>query len=181
MPDTKLPIGWERHTLSELAHVQTGLAKGKEVNGSSVSLPYLRVANVQDGHVDLSTVKEITVSLSDAKRYSLQTNDVLFTEGGDFDKLGRGTVWYGQIEPCLHQNHVFAVRPKPERLIPEFLAYQASSEYGRRYFQLSSKQSTNLASINSTQLKPFLFSRRLFASSTVLSRFYKPGMVRSRN
>jgi type I restriction enzyme S subunit len=35
------------------------------------------------------------------------------------------------------------------------LAFQAACEYGRRYFQLSSKQSTNLASINSTQLKQF--------------------------
>ena len=76
-------------------------------------------------------------------------------KGGDFDKLGRGTVWQGQIVPCLHQNHVFAVRPKVSLLLPEFLAYQAASEYGRRYFQLSSKQSTNLASINSTQLKAF--------------------------
>ena len=89
----------------------------------------------------------------------IQTNDVLFTEGGDFDKLGRGTVWYGQIEPCLHQNHVFAVRPKPKRLIPEFLAYQASCEYGRRYFQLSSKQSTNLASIRSARYRHWRFSR----------------------
>src|SRR3546814_607839 len=42
-----------------------------------------------------------------------------------------------------------------DRLLPQFLAFQAASQYGRRYFQLSSKQSTNLASINSTQLKQF--------------------------
>jgi type I restriction enzyme S subunit len=155
MRNVKAPEGWTYRPLSDLADVQTGIAKGKEVNGSAVSLPYLRVANVQDGHVDLSTIKEILVSSSEVDRYSLQANDVLFTEGGDFDKLGRGTVWYGQIQPCLHQNHIFAVRPHPNQLVPEFLAYQASSDYGRRYFQLSSKQSTNLASINSTQLKAF--------------------------
>jgi type I restriction enzyme S subunit len=64
-------------------------------------------------------------------------------------------VWQGQIDPCLHQNHVFAVRPNAEILLPEFLAYVASSMAGRRYFTLCSKQSTNLASINSTQLKQF--------------------------
>ena len=120
-----------------------------------MTLPYLRVANVQDGHVDLSVIKEITLKPAEVDRYSLRKGDVLFTEGGDFDKLGRGTVWNGEIEPCLHQNHVFAVRPNPSRLLPEFLAFQAASQYGRRYFQLSSKQSTNLASINSTQLKQF--------------------------
>jgi len=149
------PVAWKKTALDHVAEVQTGIAKGKPINGAAVTVPYLRVANVQDGHVDLSVMKEISLKPSEVDRYSLRKGDVLFTEGGDFDKLGRGTVWNGEIEPCLHQNHVFAVRPKPDRLLPEFLAFQAASQYGRRYFQLSSKQSTNLASINSTQLKQF--------------------------
>lgn len=155
MPKSAPPVGWRKTALDHVADVQTGIAKGKAINGATVTLPYLRVANVQDGHVDLSIMKEITLKPSEVGRYSLRKGDVLFTEGGDFDKLGRGTVWNGEIEPCLHQNHVFAVRPNPDWLLPEFLAFQAASEYGRRYFQLSSKQSTNLASINSTQLKQF--------------------------
>lgn len=151
----KTPKGWMQVPLALLSTVQTGIAKGKLVVNSPVSLPYLRVANVQDGRVDLTVIKNMTVSRADITRYSLRYGDVLFTEGGDFDKLGRGTVWRGQIEPCLHQNHVFAVRPDPTLLLPEFLAFQAASDYGRRYFQLSAKQSTNLASINSTQLKDF--------------------------
>lgn len=149
-----LPRGWKQARLEDVATVQTGLAKGKSVAGNSLELPYLRVANVQDGFVDLSVVKTVVVSASDAERYKLRAGDVLFTEGGDFDKLGRGTVWNGQIANCLHQNHVFAVRPDP-KLLPEYLAALASSPAGRRYFQLSSKQSTNLASINSSQLKAF--------------------------
>lgn len=149
------PEGWTLVPLSEVATVQTGLAMGKTVNGEALELPYLRVANVQDGHLDLEVIKTVTVSPSDVDRFSLQPGDVLFTEGGDFDKLGRGTVWRGEIPNCLHQNHVFAVRPSPSKLLPEFLAALASSAHGRRYFQLSSKQSTNLASINSTQLKEF--------------------------
>jgi type I restriction enzyme S subunit len=141
--------------LSEVATVQTGLAMGKAVNGEALELPYLRVANVQDGHLDLEVIKKVAVSRRDVDRFSLQPGDVLFTEGGDFDKLGRGTVWRGEIPICLHQNHVFAVRPSPSKLLPDFLAALASSAHGRRYFQLSSKQSTNLASINSTQLKEF--------------------------
>jgi type I restriction enzyme S subunit len=141
--------------LSKVGTVQTGLAKGKVANGEALELPYLRVANVQDGHLDLRVIKTVTVSAKDAPRFSLQPGDVLFTDGGDFDKLGRGTVWHGEIPNCLHQNHVFTVRPSPSKLLPEFLAALASSAHGRRYFQLSSKQSTNLASINSTQLKEF--------------------------
>ena len=50
----KLPRNWQKAPLSLLADVQTGIAKGKRVKGSPISLPYLRVANVQDGYVDLS-------------------------------------------------------------------------------------------------------------------------------
>lgn len=118
-------------------------------------LPYLMVANVQDGFLNLDEIKEIEVSAEQVERYSLVDGDVLFTEGGDYDKLGRGTVWQGEIKNCLHQNHIFVVRPHAEVLNPYFLSYQAGSRYGKQYFLKCSKQTTNLASINSAQLKGF--------------------------
>lgn len=149
-----MPEGWRIVVLSKLALVQTGVAKGKPaLNG--VELPYLRVANVQDGRVDLSEIKTITVDAAKIERYSLRRGDVLFTEGGDADKLGRGCVWHAQIDPCLHQNHVFAVRTDRNLLRPEFLACWAASPRGKEYFLNCAKQTTNLASINSTQLKAF--------------------------
>ena len=98
-------------------------------------------------------MKSLVVEASSVDRFRLRPGDVLFTEGGDADKLGRGCVWRGQIDPCLHQNHVFAVRPETERLRPEFLAMWAASPTGKAYFLDCAKQTTNLASINSTQLK----------------------------
>lgn len=149
-----IPDHWSVVPLSEVAFVQTGIAKGKTVERGT-AIPYLRVANVQDGHVDLGEVKIIEVDEQSVTRYSLQVGDVLFTEGGDADKLGRGCVWRGEISPCLHQNHVFAVRVDRQRLLPELLAYWAASPKGKAYFLDSAKQTTNLASINSTQLKAF--------------------------
>ena len=141
--------------LQSVSELQTGLAKGKISNKKTMKIPYLRVANVQDGHVDLSQMKFIEVEMDRIERYALRKGDVLFTEGGDFDKLGRGCVWQGEIAPCLHQNHIFAVRCNQQKLIPKILAWIASGPLGRQYFTLCSKQSTNLASINSTQLKAF--------------------------
>ena len=139
---------WEKHLLSTVSSLQTGLMKGKKYTGKTVELPYLRVANVQDGFLRLDEIKKIDVEENAISRYSLAVGDVLFTEGGDFDKLGRGTVWEGQIKNCLHQNHIFVVRPNPEVLNPYFLSYQAGSRYGKAYFLSCSKQTTNLASIN---------------------------------
>lgn len=151
----EIPEMWEVVELQDVASVRTGLAKNKKEIPDGIELPYLRVANVQDGYVDLSDLQTISVSRGQIERYSLRKGDVLMTEGGDFDKLGRGDVWDGSVEPCLHQNHVFAVRADQERLIPEFLANLTASQSGKAYFQSCSKRSTNLASINSTQVKQF--------------------------
>lgn len=146
---------WPTVPLFDVAEIRTGVAKGKKGLKNPIELPYLRVANVQDGHIDLKEIKTIGVEKSNIERYSLQPGDVLMTEGGDFDKLGRGDVWEAQISPCLHQNHVFAVRPNPAALNSYYLAALAASDYGRKYFLSCSKRTTNLASINSTQLKAF--------------------------
>ncbi|EJL6332746.1 restriction endonuclease subunit S [Vibrio cholerae] len=150
-----VPNGWNRIALEKIAEVRSGVAKGKKGLKAPIEVPYLRVANVQDGHVDLTEVKTIEIEQDKLERYSLKYGDVLMNEGGDYDKLGRGDVWLGQIEPCLHQNHVFAVRPNQDIVDSFFLAALAASNYGKTYFLSCAKRSTNLASINSTQIKEF--------------------------
>lgn len=143
--------------LSRLARVQTGvtLNSAKASERETVRMPYLRVANVQPGWLDLTEVKEIDVEPAVAARSLLRVGDVLMTEGGDIDKLGRGTVWRGQIENCLHQNHVFAVRPQPSRLDSDFLAHVTRTSHARAYFESTGVQSTNLASTNSFKVADF--------------------------
>ena len=150
-----LPSEWKRKRLEKVAAIQTGIAKNQNSKQETIELPYLRVANVQDGYLDLSEMKTINIHKDKVNRHRLENGDVLLTEGGDFDKLGRGAVWEGQIQNCLHQNHVFVVRPNCHELLPNFLSAQTGSSYGKRYFLSCSKQSTNLASINSSQLKAF--------------------------
>ncbi|SFY13323.1 restriction endonuclease subunit S [Streptomyces atratus] len=144
----------ERRKLSDLADVTGGVTLGREVPASeSVELPYLRVANVQDGYIDTEDVKAVRVLKSEVDRFRLRRGDVLLTEGGDFDKLGRGAVWDGRIDPCLYQNHIFRVRCNPSHLVPEYLSLFMASPEGRSYFLRIAKQTTNLATINSSQLK----------------------------
>lgn len=138
-----------------MAEIQTGFSKGGKTTGKLIEVPYLRVANVQDGYLDLSEIKTVSLPESKLERYRLRKGDLLLTEGGDFDKLGRGALWDGQIDDCVHQNHVFVVRANEKVLDRRFLALLTGSEYGKRYFRSCSKQSTNLASINSSQLKAF--------------------------
>ena len=153
---TDVPADWGLVRLKEVAQVQTGLTLGKDYRGAqTISRPYLRVANVQTGRLDLTHVKSIDVPPSEAEGTTLLNGDVLMTEGGDIDKLGRGCVWRDEIRGCLHQNHIFAVRCRQNTLHPEFLVGLMASQHGRAYFQLTAKQTTNLASTNSSTLRAF--------------------------
>lgn len=147
----KVPAHWDITRLKFLANVQTGIAKGKDVaNKETIIVPYLRVANVQDGYLALEEIAMIEIEPEQLARYRLHIGDVLMNEGGDFDKLGRGAIWHGEIPDCIHQNHVFAVRP--HSISSDWLNQLTSSDYAQFYFMTRSKQSTNLASISSSNI-----------------------------
>lgn len=147
---------WPLVKLEKLAEIKSGVTKGRKLkNREIIKLPYLRVANVQDGYLDLSEIKFIKATSSDLKNYGLKTGDILLTEGGDFDKLGRGAIWDDQIKNCIHQNHIFRVRLDEKKCIPEYLNQYLQTQYAKKYFLKASKKTSNLATINMTQLKAF--------------------------
>ena len=139
--------------LSDIAQIIGGITKGRDLSGTeTIELPYLRVANVQNGYLDLSEIKTIKLRVDEKERYLLKPGDVLYTEGGDRDKLGRGTVWRGEIKDYVHQNHIFKARVDQSKAIPVYVALWSMSTPARNYFYQKGKQSVNLASINKTVL-----------------------------
>jgi type I restriction enzyme, S subunit len=166
-------MAWPRRPLGELADIQSGVTLGRSISGPTSRRPYLRVANVQDGYFDLSVIKEIDIRPDEFEKWKLLPGDLLLTEGGDWDKLGRGAVWRGEIPDCIHQNHIFRVRVAKDVIDPEFLALLTASPYGKSYFQDASKQTTNLASINQRQLKAFpVFVPSIDEQQHTISRVY---------
>ena len=151
-----VPESWRYVRLAEIAKIGTGMSvSSRRKVADPIEVPYLRVANVQRGHLDLDEIKTMTIERSHLPRLELASWDVLFNEGGDRDKLGRGWVWNSQIEPCITQNHVFRARPLLlSELHSKWISYWGNS-FGRRYFERQGKQTTNLASINKTVLSRF--------------------------
>ena len=167
-----IPKHWKLARLKDVAQVQPGLTLGKDYSSTeTISRPYLRVANVQDGRIDLSHVKSVEVPVHEARATTLLDGDVLMTEEGDIDKLGRGGIWRDEIQGCLHQNHIFSVRCCQESLKPEFLVGLMASSYGRSYFQSTAKQTTNLASTNSNTLRAFPIPLPSADDQKVIHRF----------
>jgi type I restriction enzyme S subunit len=139
-----------------VAGIVGGITKGQKRERGEVlrEVPYLRVANVQRGFLDLEEMKTIAATEKEIAELRLERGDVLFNEGGDRDKLGRGWVWEGTIDECIHQNHVFRARLLSKSMEPKFVSVHGNT-FGRHWFQRTGKQSVNLASINMAILRAF--------------------------
>jgi len=144
---------WPVRRLDEVAEVGGGITKGgKRSAGARRAVPYLRVANVQHGRLDLAEITEIDATEAEIKKHAVEAGDVLLLEGGNKEDVGRGWIWSGEIEECLHQNHLHRARPNRDVVEPRFLAYAICSKEARAYCLINAKQTSNLATINRTQI-----------------------------
>lgn len=145
---------WEERPLDLLAEVVSGITKGRKAKEPHLTeVPYMAVSNVKDGYIDWTTVKTIQATQQEIEQYRLLPDDVLMTEGGDPDKLGRGAILKEPLENCIHQNHIFRVRLNESLILPTFFAEYLKHQKAKRYFLGCAKQTTGIASINMRQLK----------------------------
>jgi type I restriction enzyme, S subunit len=150
--DFSFPASWGARRLADIAAITGGVTKdSKKQSADFVELPYLRVANVQRGYLDLSEVKTIRVPPDRVSELLLRAGDILFNEGGDIDKLGRGWIWNDELPACVFQNHVFRARLLDPTYEPRYFSWYGNSR-GYEYFLARGKQTTNLASINKSVL-----------------------------
>ena len=147
-------MAWPEAQLCTLADVVSGITKGRKLRDTELfEVPYMAVSNVKDGYIDWTTVKTILASKQEIEQYRLMPYDVLMTEGGDPDKLGRGAVIINPLKNSIHQNHIFRVRLNTEIVLPIFFSYYLQQQKAKRYFLGCAKQTTGIASINMKQLR----------------------------
>ena len=164
-------MNWPEKRLESIAEVVSGITKGRKVKTVDLrEVPYMAVSNVKDGYIDWKTVKTILATTAEIEQYRLMPGDVLMTEGGDPDKLGRGAVIHKPPQDCIHQNHIFRVRLNKSILHPAFMEQYLQHQRAKRYFLGCAKQTTGIASINMRQLKalpvliPPIENQMLFAN-----------------
>ena len=148
------PYNWPTQQLEEMADIVSGITKGRKTKDQDlIEVPYMAVSNVKDGYIDWTTVKTILATQSEVEQYHLLPDDILMTEGGDPDKLGRGAIIQTPPENCIHQNHIFRVRLNEKLLLRCYFAEFLKHQKAKQYFLRCAKQTTGIASINMRQLK----------------------------
>lgn len=145
---------YDQFRLEEIADIVSGITKGRKTKcGELREVPYMAVSNVKDGYIDWTTVKTILATEDEIIQYKLLPDDVLMTEGGDPDKLGRGAIISLPPKDCIHQNHIFRVRLDETRILPRYFSAYLQSPQAKTYFLRAAKQTTGIASINMRQLR----------------------------
>jgi len=147
------PAHWVIKPLKKFANVKSGFTMGRDLSRvEKVSIPYVTVVNVQDGYFNLTNIASIEIKRDELETDVLMYGDILMTEGGDRDKLGRGGMWKDAITPCAYQNHIFRIRLDSDYL-PELFHFLIQTYQAKKYFFDHAKQTSNLCTINSRELK----------------------------
>jgi type I restriction enzyme, S subunit len=148
------PKGWDIAKVGEIADVQGGLQVSSSRKKYPREVPYLRVANVYRGFLNLSEIKMICATDIEISRTLLQKDDLLIVEGhGNPNEIGRVALWDGSIINCIHQNHIIRARFNQSKIIPLYACYYLNSAGGRQHLLKSGKTTSGLNTINVSEVR----------------------------
>ena len=156
-PDTTslppLPEGWCWATFDQIGDTQGGLQKSPSRTPKRKHYPYLGVANVHRGSLDLSNLRRFELMPDELNKLRLAPGDVLIVEGnGSRTEIGRCALWLGEVEDCVHQNHIIRVRPS-EGLIPGYMDIFLNSPTGQIAIQNVASSTSGLYTLSISKIK----------------------------
>lgn len=139
--------------IDAVADVQGGLQVTSKRVTNPIEVPYLRVANVHRGRLDLDEVKTIRVTDQERERTRLAPGDLLVVEGhGNPNEIGRVAQWRGEVDDCVHQNHLIRVRCSP-RIKPRYLESYLNSLSGRQALLRAANTTSGLNTISTSDVR----------------------------
>jgi type I restriction enzyme, S subunit len=143
-----LPPSWCWATLGDISDIQGGLQKTPSRAPVQHHYPYLRVANVLRGRLDLRDVQRFELSAAELDRLRLRTGDLLIVEGnGSRTEIGRSAVWRGEVEDCVHQNHIIRVRVFAD-IAPSYVDTYVNSPIGQTAIQFVASSTSGLHTLS---------------------------------
>jgi type I restriction enzyme S subunit len=138
-----------------ISEVRGGLQKSPNRAPRDHPTPYLTVAHVQRNFIDLSIgLRYFEISPRELPRWKLESGDVLIIEGnGSADQIGRAAIFRGEVENCVHQNHVIRVRPDRSLVLPEYLNGYLNSPVGMEEVRRRSRTTSGLLTLSVERIR----------------------------
>jgi type I restriction enzyme S subunit len=119
-----IPESWVWVRMDDCFHISGGIQKTPARTPKNNFYPYIGVGNVYRNRFDLSEVKQFELIEGELEKFCLLKGDILVVEGnGSASEIGRCAGWNGEVEDCVHQNHIIRCRPFNHELFPYVLKY----------------------------------------------------------
>lgn len=113
------PAHWSTVPVGEAGDCQLGQQRHPMFDSGSNMRPYLRVANVMDGAIDVSDVLSMHFPEDSLRKFELAPGDILLNEGQSTELVGRSAVFRGELPGACFQKTLLRFRCGPS-LFPEF-------------------------------------------------------------
>lgn len=120
--------------------------------------PYLRVANVFDGRIDTTDVKEMNFTPREFETFKLIPGDILLNEGQSRELVGRSAIYRDEVPGACFQNTLVRFRPNPEVATPEFAQLQFRHFLQTGVFQRIATWTTSIAHLGLGRFKDLDFA-----------------------
>lgn len=148
-----LPERWCWAGFDQIGDTQGGLQKSPARTPRMNHYPYLRVANVHRGSLDLSNLHRFELTQDELKKLRLVPGDILIVEGnGSRREIGRCALWLGEVAGCVHQNHIIRVRPS-DGVIPKYMDIFLNSPVGQTAIQNVASSTSGLYTLSVGKIK----------------------------
>ncbi|MGN9767562.1 hypothetical protein ACTMS2_20685 [Micromonospora sp. SD12] len=135
-----------------VAAILRGVSKSPRNRPNRNARPYVRVANLQAGFIDLSDIRTIDVPEDAFESVRLHLHDVLVCRNNSLELVGKAALWRGQIGECTHDDHIFRVRVVGDAVTPGYLEAYINTPYAQAWLQSRAQVTTNLAGIPGSAL-----------------------------
>ena len=109
-PLGKIPKGWERKPLREIADLRLGKMLDAKKNKGDL-MPYLANVNVRWGAFDLQNLREMRFEADERETCGLRYGDIVMCEGGE---PGRCAIWTEQVPNMMIQKAIHRIRSRQE-------------------------------------------------------------------
>jgi len=141
-------------SIESICEVKGGIQKSSERTPGANPRRYITVAHVQRNWIDTSDARYFEVSDEELEKWRLLPGDVLVIEGnGSADQIGRTALFSGEIEDCVHQNHVIRIRPNQKWILPDYLNGFLNSPPGQKQMRERSRTTSGLFNLSVGRIK----------------------------
>lgn len=146
------PAHWRVEEIQQAGDVQLGQQKHPKYQSGTNVRPYLRVANVMDGWLQLNDVLEMHFPESELVKFELRPGDILLNEGQSTELVGRSAIFRGEIPGCCFQKTLVRFRCTSD-LLPEFAQAFFHHCLYTGQFAKTTVQTTSMAHLTAVRFK----------------------------